>query len=81
MKDSLFAKIEDKYLAKSIDFATENIDRVRLRGNVSAFTETQLGVLEKIKDVLATPRKYDTVVKCLYPVWQLTSSKVQHVNA
>ena len=51
------------------------IDRVKFRGSVSEETESQLRVLKKIEDVLATPRKYDTVVKFLKPC--LDSDKLE----
>ena len=51
------------------------IDRVRAADFLSAETEHQIGVLEKMKDVIETPSKYDTVVKCLGPC--LCSGKLE----
>ena len=43
------------------------IDRLRSLGALSEETCSQFDVLAQIKDVIATPRKYDTIVKCLKP--------------
>ena len=43
------------------------LDRMRSKTDLSTETRSQISVLEKIKDVIVTPSKYDTVVKCLGP--------------
>ena len=43
------------------------IDRLRSLGALSEDTCSQVDVLAQIKDVIATPSKYDTTVKCLKP--------------
>ena len=48
----------------AIDKITE---RVKLPGNVTAEVSAQMDILVKIKEILSTPSKYDTIVKCLKP--------------
>ena len=41
------------------------LDKIRDTNNLSTEAKSQKSVLEEIKDVIAVPSKYDTVVKCL----------------
>ena len=41
------------------------LERMRSKPDLSTGTRSQISVLKKIKDVIATPSKYDPVVKCL----------------
>ena len=53
------------------------LDRIRDTENLSTKTKFQKSVLEKIKDVIATPSKYDTVVEYLQPC--LSTGKLEGV--
>ena len=52
------------------------INRLRSLSPLSRETRSQVDVLNKIKDVVSTPSKYDTIVKCLKPC--LKTEKLEH---
>ena len=60
------------------------IDRILTRmqhlGDITAKVTGQIHVLLKIKDVIATPSKHNSCVKCLKPCLRSEKLEMQHIH-